>query len=144
MDLHLDPTWQASVVRGLRAAFPNAQFILTTHSEQVIGSVGASSVRKLVAGDGEVLVQGVPFAQGATGERILVDLMGAKERVAGPVTERLRKYLDLVDQGRGGEPEAAALRTELEAALPGDPQLHQADLEMQRRELIAGLGGHGA
>jgi predicted ATP-binding protein involved in virulence len=144
MDLHLDPTWQASVVRGLQTAFPNAQFILTTHSEQVIGSVEASSVRKLVGGDGEVLVQGVPFAQGATGERILVDLMGAKERVAGPVTQRLRRYLDLVDQGKGGEPEAAALRTRLEGALPGDPQLHQADLEMQRREFIAGLGGHGA
>lgn len=144
MDLHLDPTWQASVVRGLQAAFPNAQFILTTHSEQVIGSVQASSVRKLVSGDGEVLVEGVPFAQGATGERILVDLMGARERVAGPVTEQLRKYLDLVDQGRGGESEAAALRAELEGALPGDPQLHQAELEMQRRELIAGLGGHGA
>ena len=67
--------------------------------------------------------------------------MGAKERVAGPVTDRLRKYLDLVDQGRGSAPEATALRAELEGALPGDPQLHQADLEMQRRELIAGLGG---
>jgi predicted ATP-binding protein involved in virulence len=143
IDLHLDPTWQATVVQGLQSAFPNAQFILTTHSEQVIGSVGAASVRKLVAGDGEVIVEGVPFAQGATGERILIDLMGAQERVAGPVTEKLAQYLELIGQGKGREPSALALRAELDRDLPNDPQLHQADLEMQRRDLMAKIGVQG-
>jgi predicted ATP-binding protein involved in virulence len=141
IDLHLDPAWQATVVQGLQDAFPNAQFVLTTHSEQVIGSVAASSVRKLVSGNGEVLLESVPFAQGATGERILVDLMGAKERVPGPTTEKLREYLSLVDSGEGQTPAVIALRKELELALPGEPQLHQADLEMQRRELMRKLGG---
>jgi hypothetical protein len=63
--------------------------VLTTHSEQVIGSVPASSVRKFVAGDGEVLVENVRFAEGATSERILVELMGATER-AGQVISWLR------------------------------------------------------
>jgi len=144
IDLHLDPTWQASVVRGLLDAFPRAQFVLTTHSEQVIGSVDARCVHKLVAGDGEVLVEPVPFAQGATGERILIDLMGAHERVAGPVTEKLSRYQRLVDQGRGREPTATALRAELDQQLPRDPQLQQADVEMQRQQLMAKLKGKGA
>jgi hypothetical protein len=45
--------------------------------------VPACSVRKLVAGNGEVLVENVPFAQGASGERILIELMGP--RSASPV-----------------------------------------------------------
>ncbi len=134
IDLHLDPTWQARVVRGLRQAFPRAQFVLTTHSEQVIGSVPATSVRKLVAGDGEVLVENVPFAEGATSEQILVDLMGASERVAGPTTQKLGEYVALVDRGEGESDEAQALRAQLEEVLPtGDEPLLHADLEMQKR-----------
>lgn len=141
VDLHLDPPWQGRVIRGLLEAFPNAQLILTTHSEQVLGSVETSQVRKLVWGDGEILVEEVPFAQGATGERILVELMDAPERVAGPVTEKLALYTRLVSQGEGRTPEAVRLRAELEQDLPGDPQLHQADLEMQRQDLLARLAG---
>lgn len=140
IDLHLDPTWQARVVKGLRDAFPRAQLVLTTHSEQVIGSVPAASVRKLVAGDGEVLVESVPFAEGATSERILVELMGAMERAGdateGHNTKRLKNYIDLVKKGEGLGNEAKALRSELDEALPGDERLHQADLEMQKFELL--------
>ncbi len=140
IDLHLDPAWQSRVVQGLIAAFPNAQFILTTHSEQVLGSVAAQSVRKLVWGDGEILVEPVPFAQGATGERILVELMGAPERVPGEITTKLDQYRILVDAGAGHTAEANTLRAELEYALPHDSTLHQADLEIQRQALMVRLG----
>ena len=145
IDLHLDPTWQARVVKGLRDAFPRAQWVLTTHSEQVIGSVPAESVRKLVAGDGEVLVEPVPFAEGATSERILIELMGAKERagdaIHGHNTKRLKQYMELVGAGEGATPSAQALREELETVLRGDERLHQADLEMQKRELLQQIMG---
>lgn len=136
IDLHLDPTWQATVVKGLRDAFPRAQFILTTHSEQVIGSVPAGSVRKLVAGVGEVLVESVPFAEGATSERILIELMGAKERAgqaaAGANTKQLSEYIAMVSRGDGETAAAKTLRSALETVLPGDERLQQADLEMQK------------
>jgi len=141
IDLHLDPTWQATVVMGLRAAFPRAQFVLTTHSEQVIGSVPACSVRKLVAGLGEVLVENVPFAEGATSERILIDLMGAKERAGqvagGENTKRLADYMAMVSRGAGETDAAKKLRAELEKVLPGDERLQQADLEMQKVMLLS-------
>jgi predicted ATP-binding protein involved in virulence len=141
IDLHLDPTWQGTVVKGLRDAFPRAQFVLTTHSEQVIGSVPASSVRKLVAGDGEVLIENVPFAQGASGERILIELMGAKERVPGEVTARLDAYIALVDQGKGEGAEAKELRAGLDTDIGADERLRQADLEMEKRRLLARFTG---
>lgn len=141
IDLHLDPPWQARVVRGLLAAFPRAQFVLTTHSEQVLGSVEAECVRKLSWRDGEILVEGVRFAQGATGERILVELMGAPERVPGKNTILLERYLRLVDAGEGHSEEAEKLRDVLDKEIPQDPILHRADLEMQRRALMQRLGG---
>lgn len=145
IDLHLDPTWQATVVKGLRDAFPRAQFVLTTHSEQVIGSVPARSVRKLVAGDGEVLVENVPFAEGATSERILIELMGAQERAGqaadGENTKRLADYVAMVSHGNGDSSEAKTLREELDQALPGDERLQQADLEMQKLVLLRQIRG---
>jgi predicted ATP-binding protein involved in virulence len=141
IDLHLDPTWQATVVKGLRNAFPRAQFVLTTHSEQVIGSVPASSVRKLVAGEGEVLVENVPFAEGATNERILIELMGAKERVPGEVTKKLNEYIALVDRGEGDGAAAKALRVDLDAVIGPDERLRQADLEMEKRRLLSKFTG---
>jgi predicted ATP-binding protein involved in virulence len=137
IDLHLDPTWQATVVGGLKAAFPNAQFVITTHSEQVIGSVPASCVRKLITTNGEVVVENVPFAEGATNERILIELMGANERVPGEITKRLSRYLDLVDQDSGEAEEAQSLRKQLDAALGDDERLRQADLEIEKRRILA-------
>lgn len=36
IDMHLHPKWQRSIVQNLQKAFPNCQFILTTHSPAVI------------------------------------------------------------------------------------------------------------
>ncbi|MCL2824140.1 MAG: AAA family ATPase, partial [Polyangiaceae bacterium] len=47
VELHMHPIWQGTVVNGLRRAFPRAQFVLSTNSEQVIGSLMKSSVRRL-------------------------------------------------------------------------------------------------
>lgn len=47
IDLHLHPRWQQEVVGKLVRAFPKLQFILTTHSPLVVGSVQKSNVRVL-------------------------------------------------------------------------------------------------
>jgi predicted ATP-binding protein involved in virulence len=143
VDLHLDPVWQGRVVAGLRAAFPNAQFVLTTHSEQVLGSVEAKCVRKLVWSGGELAVDLVPFAQGATGEEILVELMGAPIRVPGPVTQELEKYAALVNEDRANSPEALVLRERLDEALQGTTALETIDRDIERRKLLAKFRGGG-
>jgi len=47
IDLHLHPSWQQRVLGDLMRAFPNTQFIVTTHSPQVLTSVDASCIRLL-------------------------------------------------------------------------------------------------
>ena len=44
IELHLHPQWQSEVVKKLKKTFPNCQFILTTHSPQVIREVEKESI----------------------------------------------------------------------------------------------------
>lgn len=39
VDLHLHPSWQRKIAGVLHSTFPNVQFILTTHSPQVLGEL---------------------------------------------------------------------------------------------------------
>jgi predicted ATP-binding protein involved in virulence len=45
VDMHLHPQWQQTVIAGLKAAFPNIQWVVTTHSPQVLSTVDAESIR---------------------------------------------------------------------------------------------------
>lgn len=40
IELHMHTSWQRKVIRVLKDTFPNVQFIITTHSPQVIGESG--------------------------------------------------------------------------------------------------------
>lgn len=42
IDLHLHPAWQRKILSVLKKTFPNIQFIITTHSPQVLGEVDDS------------------------------------------------------------------------------------------------------
>lgn len=47
VDMHLHPLWQQVVLQNLTCAFPQMQFIVTTHSPQVLSSVGKDHIRLL-------------------------------------------------------------------------------------------------
>lgn len=47
IELHLHPKWQSEIVKNLTNVFPNCQFILTTHSPQVIREIEKESVSLL-------------------------------------------------------------------------------------------------
>jgi hypothetical protein len=44
VDLHLHPAWQQRVIPTLAAALPNLQFVLTSHSPLVVGSLHRNNV----------------------------------------------------------------------------------------------------
>lgn len=75
IDEHLHPKWQRQIVTGLTRAFPCIQFIVTTHSPQILGEVPADQIYLL--GKGEVTR---PEASvGRSSDEVLVKLMGAPE-----------------------------------------------------------------
>jgi predicted ATP-binding protein involved in virulence len=52
IELHLHPAWQRKMVRALQTTFPNCQFIVTSHSPQVVSEVEPAGV--FLLSDGEI------------------------------------------------------------------------------------------
>ena len=44
IDLHLHPSWQRKICRALVETFPNCQFVVTTHSPQILGELKTSEI----------------------------------------------------------------------------------------------------
>lgn len=79
IELHLHPKWQRDVIKRLPTIFKSCQFVITTHSPQVIGEVQARCVRILSMKDGRVVSETPGMAYGADSNWILNVLMGADE-----------------------------------------------------------------
>lgn len=48
IELHLHPGWQQNIIKSLLDTFPNIQFIITTHSPQVLSTVDKSCIRQFI------------------------------------------------------------------------------------------------
>lgn len=78
LDLHLHPRWQRDALPGLRKAFPRLQFVVSTHSPQVLSSAEENrQVRHLV--DGRIQEHDV-FVAGRDSNAILRDHMNTDDR----------------------------------------------------------------
>lgn len=126
VDTHLHPKWQQRIVPILRATFPQIQFILTTHSDRVLTTVPAASIRVLDAG-GNVYVPGTE-TQGHSASYVLADIFGVDPVPPDPNAERLASYRHLIEDGRGDSEDALSLRAQVEKHFgQGHPVLLNAD-----------------
>jgi predicted ATPase len=69
IDVHLHPGWQREIVPKLATTFPKLQFIITTHSPLVVGTVHAANIR--VVEDNEIH-QSTEEADGRSADQILM------------------------------------------------------------------------
>ena len=126
VDMHLHPSWQQTVLYDLQEAFPKVQFIVTTHSPQVLTSVNPESIRILQWGHCFEGVRTPEFSLGAESYQLLKDIQNVETRPqALPIVKDLARYLELVGRDRHW-PEN---RPESSDSLRCDPS-------------EAGLGGH--
>ena len=97
IDLHLHPRWQREALPRLRSVFPRLQFIVTTHSPQVLSSVENRQVRRLI--DGRLQEHGV-FVEGRDTNAILREYMRTDDRDDKGAAElsRLHRTIDLGDR----------------------------------------------
>jgi predicted ATP-binding protein involved in virulence len=131
VDLHLHPGWQQQILPSLRSTFPGVQFVVTTHSPQVLSTVAAEHVRVLT--DEAPGVSGVSYSAGLRTDKVLQSILGTDP--APRTRERLlvEQYMALVHDGQAGSSEARNLRKTLEDKV-GDhvvlPELAEADAEI--------------
>lgn len=69
VELHLHPSWQQTVLTTLMKIFPNTQFIVTTHSPQVLTAIPSEHIRILK--NGRVYSENEQ-TQGAEASRLLI------------------------------------------------------------------------
>jgi predicted ATP-binding protein involved in virulence len=84
------------VLRRFTETFKNCQFIVTTHSPQVLGEVEGRCVRFLLYEDDQIIAWTPQHAMGLDSNRILEELMDATPRNV-EIEERLHKLFQLID-----------------------------------------------
>ena len=142
VELHLHPSWQQRVLNDLSCTFPNTQFVVSTHSPQVLTTVKPEHIVTLGRENGKIVAQQASAATfGAEAGDVLSTLMGVDERPRdNAFVQHLGKYMRLVARGSGESKKALSLRSELESLSPSDPSLDRADIEIRRRKLLKSMG----
>ncbi len=139
IDMHLHPQWQQVVIASLREAFPKIQFIVTTHSPQVLTSIHKEHIRTLGRTAEGKYVASEPLAAsyGEISSDVLESIMLVDPQP--PIKERpdLRRLVELVDQGQYTTDEARQLLRDLQARLRGGhPQLQRIERSIRRQEAL--------
>lgn len=136
VDMHLHPLWQQTILVDLRKAFPKLQFIVTTHSPQVLSSVHAASIRVLSWGKHFEGVRYVNFSLGAKSDQLLNQIQEVSSRPQClPIVQNLKRYLELVSEDKWDSEEALTLRKELDDWSKGnEPSLLRADMDIRMRQ----------
>ena len=99
IELHLHPAWQKKILRTLMNTFPACQFIVTTHSPQVIGGVEAHHVRLLEPAENGVRTVSQPIAsKGRDSNYVLKGILDTPER-DDEVSKMFDEFDRLIDTG---------------------------------------------
>ena len=105
IELHLHPAWQRRILRTLMETFPACQFVVSTHSPQVIGGVEARHVRLLTPGENGVRKVSQPLAsKGRDSNYVLTGILDTPER-DDDVSHLFAEFDRLVDAGELEEAE---------------------------------------
>lgn len=130
IDMHLHPGWQQTIVDQLRGAFPGIQFIVTTHSPQVVSTVRRENIRILRQTDSGYEVATPDFSPLAheSGDA-LAKVMGTHRQPPLAILDTVRQYEQLVRAGAEDSEAAQSLHRQLDEA---GYQIHESDLTTWR------------
>lgn len=120
IDLHLHPRWQQKILPKLLETFPGIQFIVTTHSPQVLTTVERHCIRilreirdefsgklKIVASDAAMQTKGIASSD------VLAGIMDIDPVPDEPEARELSHYLSLIEKNDYENDEATRLREKL-------------------------------
>ena len=139
LDSHLHPAWQRTVIHRLLKIFPNCQFIVATHSPQVLSTVPREASIVLL---GDFQPQVLPPAEGRDSNSILNAVFGLPERPEDMVKE-LRDVARLIDDDKYEEAKAriAAMEKVLTSQDP-DVVHYRSLIDFMERGRAADQEGH--
>lgn len=141
VDMHLHPEWQQVVLQSLVQAFPALQFIVTTHSPQVLTTVPRENIRLIERDDSGYHARTPDFSPLAheSGDA-LAKIMGTHREPPLALQDDVRQFEQWLRAGQEQTPEAQVLRTKLDNA---GYQFHESDLATWRFLAARKLGKAG-
>ncbi|MGM3307190.1 AAA family ATPase [Anabaena sp. WFMT] len=134
IELHLHPKWQREIIPALTRTFPNCQFIVTTHSPQVISEVKPEGIYILKKTDNGVIAVRPESSYGRDSNQILEDLMGVPKRPQ-EFQDSLHHLFQLIEEGNL---DGAKQLSQQIADMMGEsePELVKARVSIKRKEIL--------
>lgn len=134
VELHLHPQWQRMIIQNLQKTFRNCQFIVTTHSPQILSHVDGKNIFLLHKVDNEGITCKKPIdSYGISSDRILEDLMDVSAR-PDDIKQELENIFRLIDNNELARAESAITR--IRSQIGEDPELVKANALIRRKRLI--------
>lgn len=103
IDTYLHPTWQTNILAVLCERFPNVQFVTTTHSPYIVGSIPKDKISIYVCKKEGANAFIEPFTEftpyGANLERLSEKVFGVESRFVQEVRAQFEELEDLIDVG---------------------------------------------
>lgn len=135
--MHLHPSWQQTVLNELSEAFPKLQFIVTTHSPQVLSTIRRENIRVL---NGSSAEQPAASTYGQPSGDVMHSVMLVDSQPPIEEKQQIDRLTVLVDQGHWGEAEAQGLLQQLTQTLgPENARLQQLLRSIARQKILKGL-----
>jgi predicted ATP-binding protein involved in virulence len=134
IELHLHPEWQRMIIPRLTKTFPNCQFIVTTHSPQVLSHVDPECIHILDYDGDNVIVKRPESSYGLDSNRILEDILGVSKRPQ-EIQERMLELFRTINNNDLAS--AKEIVKELGDRIGiNEPELVKAEATIKRREII--------
>jgi predicted ATP-binding protein involved in virulence len=134
IELHFHPQWQRGILPTLSATFPNCQFIVSTHSPQIVSDVQPNAIYLLQQTPTGLTASHAVSSYGRDSNQILEDLMGVPDRPI-HIKSRLQQLFRLIDDGNLDA--AQQLKEQLEQQIGLDePEFVKADVMIRRKEIL--------
>ena len=134
IELHLHPQWQHKIIPRLTETFPNCQFIVTTHSPQVLSHVQPENIYILQSTPNGIIASYPESSYGRDSNQILEDYMGTPERPQ-DIKDKILKIFQVIDQNDLAE--AKKLCESLGSEIGSDePELIRARAVIKRKEIL--------
>jgi len=141
IDTYLHPVWQSRALRVLMDTFPNVQFVVTTHSPYVLGSIPNNRLRIYVCKpQGDSMVEVEEFSEfntyGANLERLSEEVFGTPGRFVPEIQRKMENLSELIANDKLVEANNM-LANDFRDIDRDDPELNRKRTLIKTKELLA-------
>jgi predicted ATP-binding protein involved in virulence len=134
IELHFHPQWQRGILPTLSSTFPNCQFIVSTHSPQIVSDVQPDAIYLLRQTPTGLTVSHAASSYGRDSNQILEDLMGVPDRPQ-HIKSQLQQLFRLIDDGNLDAAQELKEQLEMQIGLD-EPEFAKADVMIRRKEIL--------